>query len=188
MKYFALLIVFSVLLVPAWCQEYLDRNSYIENPKMFAENQEPTHVPLVPYPNADLAKADDWSTSPFYQSLDGEWKFHFVKRPDEAPRGFEKPDFDVSGWDSINVPSVWQTEGYGHIQYRNIPQALQPYDPPHVPQDLNPTGSYRRTFTVPAGWNGREVFLHFDGVKAAAWVWVNGKYVGYDQGAMTPAE
>jgi len=184
----AVLAVILVFALPALPQANFELNKYIENPRMFAENQEPAHVPLVPFPDVASALENDWEKSSHYQSLDGEWKFFFAERPGDAPRNFHEPAFDVSGWDEIKVPSVWQTEGYGHIIYRNIPQALHPYDPPRVPDSLNPTGAYRRTFQVPDDWDGREIFLHFDGVKAAAFVWVNGRYAGYDQGSMTPAE
>jgi beta-galactosidase len=169
-------------------QELYELGRYIENPEMFAENQEPTHVPLVPFPNEKLARANNWDQSPYYRSLNGKWKFHWSERPEEAPQGFYESDYDVSAWADISVPSVWQMQGYGHVIYRNIPMDLSPYDPPNVPHDLDPVGCYRRTFTLPESWKGREIFLHFDGAKSAYFVWVNGEYVGYDEGSMTPSE
>ena len=100
---------------------------------------------------------------------------------------FYKPTFDVSGWDDIRVPANWQEFGYGRPIYTNIRYPFPP-DPPHIPHDYNPVGSYRRVFEIPASWDGREVFLHFDGVKSAFYVWVNGCKVGYSQDSMTPAE
>jgi len=166
----------------------LDLNRYIENPAMFAENQEPPHVPMVPFASAEQARQNDWKRSPFYQSLDGKWKFHFSMRPEEAPAEFYRVDFDDSRWNDINVPGTWQMQGYDHIIYRNVPMDLHPYDPPRVPDTINPTGCYRRVFEVPPSWQGREIFLHFDGVKSAHFVWVNGEYVGYGEDGMTPAE
>ncbi len=163
-------------------------NTYIENPAMFAENQEPTHVPLVPFADLETALEDNWEKSPFFQSLNGMWKFKWVPNPNYIPDGFYQSSFSAQAWENIKVPSVWQTEGYGYHMYRNIPQALHPFDPPFVPDDLNPTGCYRTDFIVPENWNNRQIFLHFDGVKACAFVWLNGSYVGYDQGGMTPAE
>ncbi|MBN2411569.1 DUF4981 domain-containing protein [candidate division KSB1 bacterium] len=167
---------------------FLHINKYIENPAMVAENQEPTHVPLMPFADKEAAKTNNWNDSPYYKSLNGQWKFLWVHNPEEVPDNFYKADYNVSVWDNIKVPSVWQTEGYGHNMYRNIPQALQPFDPPNVPDELNPTGCYRTTFSVPESWAGQPVFLHFEGVKSASFVWINGHYVGYDQGGMTPSE
>ena len=172
----------------SFSQRIYDINHYIENPAMFAENQTPPHATLMPYSDVTEAKKDDWNESPFYKSLNGTWKFHWAPNPLEAPIDFHRIGYNVSHWDHIEVPGVWQMQGYGHNMYRNIPQALQPYNPPMVPDDLNPTGSYRTTFTIPWDWDNRRIFLHFDGVKSCAFVWINGRYVGYDQGSMTPAE
>jgi len=183
-------IIMGIILVsiPSFAQKIYNINKYIENPAVVAENQEPTHVPLMPFTDADAAKGNDWNNSPYYKSLNGQWKFLWIPNPEQVPDNFYKEEYDVSKWNNIKVPSVWQIEGYGHNMYRNIPQALQPFDPPNVPDELNPTGCYRTTFTVPDNWEGQPVFLHFEGVKSASFVWINGKYVGYDQGGMTPAE
>ncbi|MBD3290573.1 beta-galactosidase, partial [candidate division KSB1 bacterium] len=169
-------------------QDFENLSSYIENPQMVAENQEPTHVPLMPFADRNTALSGDWETSPYFMNLNGKWKFHWSQNSCQAPAAFYAENYDLSDWDEITVPSVWQMQGYDHNIYRNIPQALHPFDPPFVPDDWNPVGSYKRTFTVPENWSGREIFLHFEGMKSAAFVWVNGTYVGYDQGGMTPAE
>ncbi|MDZ7261730.1 MAG: beta-galactosidase, partial [candidate division KSB1 bacterium] len=183
-----LLIVVLASAVPLAAQKFYDINKYIENPRMVAENQEPTHVPLMPFPNQELAIEDNWSRSPFYLSLDGIWKFYWSPNPAEAPEEFYQENFDVSHWDDISVPSVWQMQGYDHIIYRNIPQEFTPYNPPYVPDELNPVGCYKRTFMLPENWKDRQVFLHFERVQSASFVWVDGKYVRYDESAMTPAE
>jgi len=189
------LIITSALLIgllgfnsPIVAQKHYELNRYIENPRMVAENQEPAHVPLLPFADVSQALENVWDTSPYFQSLNGRWKFHWAENPMEAPEDFYDENFDVFSWDEIRVPSMWQTQGYGHNMYRNIPQALFPYDPPHVPDFNNETGSYVRTFIMPDTWTGRQVFLHFEGVKSASFVWVNGRYVGFDKGGMTPAE
>ena len=169
-------------------QKIYDINRYIENPAMVAENQQPTHVPLVPYPDLESALEYDFSASPWFLLLDGAWKFKWVHNPEEVPDDFSSPGYPDQDWDTIQVPGVWQTQGFGRNMYRNIPQALQPFDPPRVPDDLNPTGCYRKTFTFPDAWTGRRIFLHFEGVKSASFVWLNGRYIGYDQGGMTPSE
>ncbi len=161
-----------------------------ENPEVFAQNRAPAHCTLVPYPDASSAKEGTREASRFHLSLNGKWRFHWAEKPAERPLDFYKPDYDVSGWDEIPVPSNWQLEGYGIPIYTNSKYPFSPVDPdpPHIPHDYNPVGSYRTEFATPADWKGRQVFIHFDGVKSAFYVWVNGEKVGYSQDSMTPAE
>ncbi|MCB0277727.1 MAG: hypothetical protein KDI06_23125, partial [Calditrichaeota bacterium] len=180
------LVTLSFLSLTA--QTFHDLNRYIENPEMFAENQEPPHVPLLPYGDVAAALANKWDGNPNFISLNKAWKFNWSVNPYEAPADFYQANFDPSGWDDIEVPSNWQMKGYGWNIYRNQPQEFEPYDPPHVPDDINPVGSYRTSFSVPANWDGKQIFLHFDGIQGAAFVWVNGQYVGYDEGSKTASE
>ncbi len=179
-----------------------------ENEEVIAINKEPARATGLSFDDVrsairaySMKKPEDalkkWADSPYWHSLNGQWKFHWVKSPDERPVDFYKPDFDVSGWEEIPVPSNWEIQGYGTPIYSNIryPHARQP---PKiigdVPDDFtaakepNPVGSYRTTFSVPAKWDGREVFLHFDGVASAFYLWINGQKVGYSEGSRTPAE
>jgi beta-galactosidase len=110
-----------------------------------------------------------------------------VRTPAERPARFYRPSYDVSGWDEIDVPGNWEVLGYGIPLYTDVAYPFPP-DPPRIPHDWNPVGSYRTTFTVPQAWNGRQVFLHFGGIKSAGYIWVNGEAVGYTQGSKTPAE
>lgn len=174
-------------------------NAFIEDPTVFAQNQEPTHAPrTVPYPSVSAARAANvfgaeletrWGASPYFQLLNGTWAFAFFERPAAVPATFDDVD-----WATIRVPKSWQTAGYDEFVYRNTPLTWTGLDratntnPPDVPDDYNPVGVYRRTFTAPADWRGRQTFLHFEGAKQAYFVWVNGTYVGYDQGSATPAE
>jgi len=158
-----------------------------ENPEIFAINREPAHCTLMPYPDEALAVKAVRQTSPFYKSLNGRWKFNWVKKPADRPLDFYKPDYDVSGWNEIPVPSNWQMHGYGIPIYTNS-QYPFPARPPRIPHNYNPVGSYRTNFTVPDSFKGRQVFLNFDGVESAFYVWVNGRKVGYSQGSRTPAE
>lgn len=174
-------------------------NAFIEDPTVFAQNQEPTHAPrTIPYPSLDSARAANvfgteletrWSESPFFQLLNGTWAFAFYERPADVPTTYDGID-----WETIRVPKSWQTAGYDQLVYQNTPLTWTGIDqatntsPPDVPDDYNPVGVYRRTFTVSADWSDRRTFLHFEGVKQAYFVWVNGTYVGYDQGSATPAE
>ena len=163
-------------------------SAYIENPALVEENQEPPHVPLTAFDTIQSALSHRWGESPYYQDLNGAWKFHLADNPIEAPKDFYMQNYDIEDWADIKVPGTWQMQGWGHNVYRNIPMPFGPYDPPRVPDYINPTGSYVRTFQVPDNWNGRRVYLHFDGVKSAYRVWVNGEYVGFDKGSMTAGE
>ena len=168
-----------------------------ENPALIGRNKEPAHCTLIPYETMQQALVGTRDASPFFRSLNGTWQFNWVKAPDERPVDFYRVNFDAGDWDEISVPSNWQMEGYGTPIYTNVTYPFKK-DPPRVmgpvPEDWtkaalpNPVGSYRRSFTVPPSWRGRQVFLHFEGVKSAMYVWVNGEQVGYSQGSMTPAE
>ena len=122
-------------------------------PRVFQVGREPARARLVPYGNREQALRHRFQDSPYYRSLDGSWRFHWSRNADQRPVGFERPDYDDSGWDRIPVPSNWEIEGYPEPIYLNISYPWIGYetpDPPEVPHDFNPVGSYRRTFTVPA--------------------------------------
>ncbi len=157
-----------------------------ENPRVFAINRERPHATLATYSDRESALAG--ATTPFMQCLNGTWKFQWSPSPAERPEGFEAPDCDVSGWGEIPVPSNWQCEGHGVPIYTNVKYPWPNPDPPKVPHDDNPVGSYRRTFTLPEAWSGRAIYLHFAGVNSAFYLWVNGEKVGYSQGSRTAAE
>ncbi|MDH5405692.1 MAG: DUF4981 domain-containing protein [Candidatus Aminicenantes bacterium] len=158
-----------------------------ENPAMIGQNKEPAHCTYIPYEDIKNALNNDPAQSPFYQSLNGIWKFNWVRKPADRPVNFYQDDYDVSQWDDIIVPSNWQLQGYGIPVYTNSDYPFEP-NPPYIPHEYNPVGSYRRNFTIPDSWYERQVFLHFGAVKSAMYVWVNGENVGYSQGCKTPAE
>jgi beta-galactosidase len=168
-----------------------------EDPAVIGRNREEAHCTLMPYSDISSAKKGQPQESPWFMNLNGTWKFKWVGKPEERPVEFFKTEFDISGWDEITVPSNWQLQGYGTPIYTNVPFPFQP-DPPRVtstpPENFtnyknrNPVGSYRREFVLPNDWAGREVFIHFDGVESAFYIWVNGRKVGYAQGSRTPAE
>jgi beta-galactosidase len=156
-----------------------------------------TSVPFASVADALRVKdAADLASSPFYRSLNGAWRFRFATHPDQRPRDFFKPVFDVSRWDMLPVPSNWQMHGYGVPIYTNItyPFAVKPprvmdTPPKHYTAFTarNEVGSYRRDFTVPADWRGRDIHLTFDGVDSFFYLWVNGRYVGFSKDSRTPA-
>ncbi|PSN65078.1 intracellular beta-galactosidase BgaD [Corynespora cassiicola Philippines] len=120
-------------------------------------------------------------------SLSGTWKFQHANSPFEAPEGFEAPSFDVSKWDDIAVPGMWQLQGYGKPAYTNVQYPI-PVDPPNVPFTENETGSYVKKFKVPKEIKDGQIRLRFEGVDSSFHVWVNGKEVGYSQGSRNPDE
>jgi beta-galactosidase len=160
-----------------------------ENPAVFGRGKEAPRATFVSFPDAASAAANPmgWDESPYYASLNGDWQFHWAPKPGDRPQDFYEPAFDASAWETIEVPSNWELQGYGIPIYTNITYP-HPADPPRIPHDDNPVGSYRRTFSVPEDWDGRQVFLTFDGVSSAMYVWVNGEMVGYSQESKTPAE
>ena len=159
-----------------------------ENPQVFAVNKEPPRASFLPHPNRESALESDFLESPWKVSLNGEWRFKLVRNPDSAPEGFMHPDFDDSAWDTIPVPSNWQMLGYDKPIYVNV-QYPFPANPPYVPQDDNPTGLYRKRFSLDGEkLRGKQVFIVFEGVDSAFYLWVNGRFVGYSQGSRLPAE
>ena len=168
-----------------------------ENEQINGINKEPTHCTYIPYANIFQALNNDANGSPYYKCLNGIWKFNWAKHPDMRPVDFYKPSFDVSYWDSIEVPLNWQMAGYGVPIYTNETYPFTK-NPPYVMKPApvgwtshkipNPVGSYRRIFTIPNHWNEKEIYLHFDGVQSAMYVWINGHKVGYSEDSMTPAE
>lgn len=165
-----------------------------ENPMVIGVNKEPARAIFVPYADVESALANDGYNfdSEYHKSLNGTWKFNWSKNPSVRPQDFYRTDFDVSNWDDIEVPGTWQMQGHGMPIYRNAvyPQEafMEKLHPPLVPKEYNPVGSYKTTFTVPDDWDGRQIFIHFGGVKSGFYLWINGKKVGYSEGSMTPAE
>ncbi|NEA90933.1 DUF4981 domain-containing protein [Actinospica acidiphila] len=162
---------------------------------VFRLGTEPPHTTLMPYADVPQALAAERTRSPYRLDLDGTWKFAYADRPEDRDPDFHRTDTDDRGWDTIPVPSVWQLHGHDFPIYLNI---TYPYwgpngrgeepRPPAAPTRYNPVGQYRRSFTVPRDWRGRRVFLHFEGVKSAHYVWINGELVGYDEDSYTPSE
>lgn len=158
-----------------------------ENPAVVGRNKEPAHCTYIPYSDIQTALKNEPSRSPFYKSLNGLWKFNWVKKPADRPVDFYKVDYDVSQWHDISVPGNWELQGFGVPIYTDTEYPF-PSDPPRIPHDDNPVGSYKRTFTIPDSWFDNQVFLHLGSVKSAMYVWINGNEVGYSQGSKTPAE
>ena len=177
----------------------LPQPNYWEDETIFEENKEATHAWYTPYASTAAMKADANYAHPWLtperaevMSLNGLWKLNYVdapaKRPGEAD--YWGNDADVSAWDTITVPSCLEMKGYGDPLYINVNYAFT-NNPPYIKMKnglTNSVGSYRRDFDLPTTWDGKRIFLHFDGIYGAAFVWVNGKYVGYTQGSNNDAE
>ena len=176
-----------------------------QNLNIFDLNKETPHATLIPFKDEQAALNNKRRASIFYKSLNGIWKFNWVRKPADRPKEFYMNNFDVSGWDDMKVPSNWEVVGYGVPIYVNhqyefadykapvseemeFVDKIYPKTPGKVPEDYNPVGSYKRTFTIPDSWRGRRVFIQFGAVKSAMYIWINGKKVGYSQGSKTPAE
>lgn len=165
--------------------------AYWENEFINEHAREPMHATYFAYENAQLARRGDPAASANYLSLDGTWKFKWVPRPGDRPLGFYKQGYDDSHWNDFQVPATWEVNGYGIPIYVNIRydfDYLMKPDPPHVPHEYNPVGSYRREITVSKDWDGKDIYLHFGAVRSCFYVWVNGTWVGYSEDSKLPAE
>jgi beta-galactosidase len=159
-----------------------------QNPAVFRTNNEPAHATLTPFMNQISDKNFEREKSELYKSLKGIWKFTYLKNPSSAPEGFYSDSFNDASWDNIEVPGNWQLQGkYDPPVFTNIKHPFKA-DPPKVPEDYNPTGLYRTTFTTPDAWKGKQVFLHFAGIQSSGTVYLNGKEIGYSEDGMTPSE
>lgn len=165
-----------------------------ENTAVNSRNREPARAYSMPLADEKAALTDDLEPeTPYRMSLNGDWKFNWCGSPDQRPLDFWKTEFDDSAWFTIDVPSCVEMRGFGSPNYVNVtyPHAkkwplIRNFDTGKA--DYNPVSSYRRTFTIPAEWKGRDVFLRFDGVYSAYYVWVNGHKVGYAEDSKLPSE
>ncbi|MEH7206777.1 glycoside hydrolase family 2 TIM barrel-domain containing protein [Priestia megaterium] len=169
-------------------------NGYPEwnnNPEIFQLNRSKAHALLMPYQTVEEALKNDRKSSVYYQSLNGSWYFHFAKNADARVKNFFAPEFSYEKWDSISVPSHWQLQGYDYPQYTNVTYPWvenEELEPPFAPTKYNPVGQYIRTFTPKPEWKDQPVYVSFQGVESAFYVWINGEFVGYSEDSFTPAE
>lgn len=162
-----------------------------KDPKVNAVNRAPMHTAYFAYESAEKAAAGVKESSGNFVSLNGQWKFNWVKDAGSRPTDFYKTTFDDKGWDNMEVPAMWEMNGYGDPIYVNVGYAWRNQyrnNPPLVPEENNHVGSYRREITVPDDWKGKEIFAHFGSVTSNMYLWVNGKYVGYSEDSKLEAE
>ena len=154
-------------------------------------NRYPMHTHYFAYENKELAQNGIPGESENFLSMNGKWKFYWVKDANQRPLNFYNPDYEDAGWNLISVPAVWELNGYGDPIYvnRGYPWKSQAeVTPPYVPIVNNHVGSYRREFNIPLCWNGKQVIAHFGSVTSNMYLWVNGKYVGYSEDSKLEAE
>jgi len=162
------------------------KNNDWENHQFIEWNKEKPHATFMLFGNqADVVK-DDYSRSPYYKSLNGSWKFVYVDKQADRVKDFYRTDLNDASWKNITVPSNWELEGFGIPIYTNIVYP-HPKNPPFIGEN-NPVGTYRKTFTVPQNWDGREVMLQFGSITGCAFVYVNGQKIGMTKASKSPAE
>ncbi len=184
-----------VLLVPAckkWSKyegiPYTEKNPRDwENPELFGINKEPPNSTMTSFQDEKSALEGIIQNSRNYFSLDGIWKFNWVKSPEQRPYWFFKDDYDTRDWKDISVPSNWEMKGYGVPIYVNITYPFK-MNPPLIEHAWNPVGSYKRSFKLPSDWKDKEIYLQFGAVSSAFYVWVNEQEVGYSEDSKVPAE
>ena len=182
-----------------------------QSPDSVAYNKQQPHAWFFSFANADEARRVLPENSSLWQSLDGEWLFHWAKNPDERPKDFFRTDYDASAWDRVQVPMNWNTAGmtadgkfkYGYPLYSNQRVIFQHKvkegdwrggvmrTPPEnwmTYRNRNEVGSYRRSFSIPAAWQGKEIYINFDGVDSFFYIYVNGKYVGFSKNSRNLAQ
>lgn len=155
-----------------------------QNPEVNAVNRLPMHSAYFAYEDRQAASRADKTLSSNFMSLNGPWKFNWVKDLTSRPTDFWRTDFNDKGWDDLQVPAVWELNGYGDPIYVNVGYPWRNNfrnNPPVVPEENNHVGSYRRIVKVPADWKGKDIIAHFGSVTSNIYLWVNGKFVGYGE-------
>lgn len=165
-------------------------------PAIVSENRMPMRATAFAFESREAAIQNVKERSKNFLSLNGTWKFNWVKDPRKRPLDFFKPGFDDAKWDNFKVPANWETNGYGLPIYVNQPYEFAGHakryaklNPPFdIPEDNNPVGSYRKKVNIPGNWDGKQVFIHLGAVKSAFFIWVNGQKVGYSEDSKLAAE
>lgn len=155
------------------------------------QNRAPRRAAFFAFENQDKAQAFEKKKSTNYLSMEGTWKFNFVKDYNKRPANFFAANFDDSQWKDFPVPGLFELNGYGDATYKNIGYAWATQfdpNPPYISELNNYTGSYRRTFDLPKDWKGKDVYFHVGSATSNLTLWVNGKYVGYSEDSKVAAE
>lgn len=162
-----------------------------KDPNVNQVNRAPMHTNFFAFESTDAALKGCRNASSNYLTLNGIWNFNWVKNANERPLDFWKVGFNDKGWNKMPVPGIWEMNGFGKPIYVNTGYAWRNQfesNPPAIPEANNHVGSYRREITIPASWNGKEIYAHFGSVTSNMYLWVNGKYVGYSEDSKLEAE
>jgi beta-galactosidase len=194
MKYSLLFFVLVTTFLSSSCKSkykgvpFAEKNPHDwENPAVSEINRETPRAYYIPFATAEQARQNDIWKSPFIQSLNGTWQFHLSKNPSIRPFYFFKDDYDTDDWTTLKVPANWEMHGFDVPIYVNV-QYPHEVTPPTIQKHHNPVGSYKRIFTIPENWKGKDIYLHFGAVSSAMYVWVNEQQVGYSEDSKTPSE
>jgi beta-galactosidase len=185
--HFLFLIVQLAIGMPASAAVPDSLDYYLSNPTVHRINALQPSAILHRTTHPDRVCRNKTDSSEFYLSLNGAWKFFWTEQPKNRPSGFQSPYYNDSAWAAINVPAHWELNGHGIPIYTDVEYPF-PCDPPRVPMDFNPVGSYRKSFSVPETWKDKRIVLHLNGVRSAGFIWINGKFTGYIQDSKTAAE
>lgn len=207
MRKYAAYAIFVLLIFPFSVFAQADEKPEWNNELVSGVNKEKACQVEIPFDSEMQALQLSTEESPYYQTLNGTWKFHWVADPKDRPVNFYLPDYNVSTWDDIKVPATWQIEAvrtnknwdkplycntiypFGNWRSMEWPNVIQPRPADYTFATMpNPVGSYRREFTLPDSWEGRDVFIRFNGVEAGYYIWLNGKKVGYSEDSYLPSE
>ena len=162
-----------------------------QDPQVNEINRAPMHSTFFAYEDLESASVSVKEKSANYMTLNGTWKFFWVANADERPTDFYRIGYNDKGWDDMQVPAVWELNGYGDPIYVNVGYAWRNQyknNPPYVPVEKNHVGSYRKEIIVPADWKGKDIIAHFGSVTSNMYLWVNGKFVGYSEDSKLEAE
>ncbi len=181
------IIVAGLIFSPLFAFTQLFNFTEWENPELVEINKLAPHAEIIHFDNVSEAKVGDVKKAIWYKSLNGDWKFNYVDTPEQRPKGFMKPGFNSQDWASMAVPSNWELNGFGIPIYTNVEYPF-PKNPPFIDHAYNPVGSYLKEFKVPENWDGKDVILSFGSISGAAYVWINGKEVGFSKVSKSAAE
>ena len=198
-------ITLTILMITAVLAKAQDGTEW-DNPKISNVNREAAHTVSIPYGTVDQVAKNDMTISPYYMDLDGVWKFKWVGNPANAPKNVFGSDYNDAGWDNIDVPASWQVYGirkgknwdkplYCNVAYpfsydRNTYSIMaeRPGWFSYNSNMPNPVGTYRRQFTLPDEWDGRDIYIRFNGVGHGYYLWINGQRIGYSEDSYLPSE
>ena len=169
----------------------LSQKNEWRDPEVNAVNRAPMHANYFAYESYDAARTGAKEESDNFLSLNGMWKFNWVRNADQRPDDFYQLGYNDSAWDELKVPAVWELNGYGDPIYVNVGYPWKNQfrtDPPKIPVANNHVGSYRKEIVIPAEWKNKQIFVHFGSVTSNIYLWVNGKYVGYSEDSKLEAE